>query len=921
MDGWPVGRLLTAAEFSGNFLRFRLAIVVRGDDPFLFMQIVPIPDIEVDEKSYARWSTRCRGPVPEDWGPRAGNPWLLCRYSGPLKTSTAAEVDQLIDDASGGRKNVDARIVGLIEAHLDGSSLALKDRRVLLQFLKKDFAAPAVDVLVRPEESGDGFALTLRAAQEIHRAVTAGERLTPAQVTQAEILLKYAPWSLGYWGPFKALVKAAPVDDLAEAYADAIARLSSAEDAVSVPAKVLIENPDELRGWFGLPTKRTRQYLARRVRRDLADLAKQSPDAFAQVASRMLMSWDESLSNYSYAPAFVLLGARSTLDDHSRYVRRPVDMAVRRDAHPEIWDERPEVVGKVFRSIRSSVEALTWACQVLDSGGPIPDIPARSIALALDSTYAPLRRMGCEALPGNPKIFESLKGNQWKAFFEHASESEVAFVADGLATKKLTRGLGEALASIFARPGERPEPHARLALLYLAAPKPFFTKHDTADTAAVVAAIEGSGLEHQSLWEPVVARMGPWALAEIYRTLASKESADAGLEVIATVLLAKKHHPADLILECLGSANPKVEELGWRLVEAHGGRTFLFTQLLSSAGPGDRIGPAIALPAVERMLMRANEPHEVAQVIRWALSIGIDQSVVTAIILDNPIGPAAVWEMIATETDGVPSGLATSSAEMTRLIGDGVTAPQLETAKAGQLKLVLRYITETPDRIARDAQFGAEAYKSTDAGLQAKALRQLQKSGQLPETWLTVAETQRAPGLEAARRYLNSLSDTALIREAVLACVRSEIAELRQIGIELFSSRDAISGDPAILANLGNSNDKLAQDLIAETAASGSPVDERVLQDFDRRILTDKKSSPRAKESVKKRLEASDASTGAESPDRVAALLELARGDLKRDREWALMRLATLALHGLRVEGLEVSLTTEGMVGLEDVAP
>ena len=33
------------------------------------------------------------------------------------------------------------------------------------------------------------------------------------------------------------------------------------------------------------------------------------------------------------------------------------------------------------------------------------------------------------------------------------------------------------------------------------------------------------------------------------------------------------------------------------------------------------------------------------------------------------------------------------------------------------------------------------------------------------------------------------------------------------------------------------------------------------------------------------------------------------------------MRLATLALHGLRVEGLEVSLTTEGMVGLEDVAP
>ncbi len=921
MDGWGVSRLLTAAEISGNFVSLRLALTARATDPFLYMQVVLNPDVQVDENSYARWSTRIRGPVPAVWDSRAGNPWRLCRYAGSLKTSTAAEFDQLIDGVSAGGKRVTAGIVSLIDAHLDGTSLALKDRQILLNFLKKDFVAPSVEVLVRPEDSDDSCDLTLLSAQEIHRAIAAGEPLTPAQLGKAEMLLKYAPWSLGYWGPFKAVVKAAPVAELADAYADAIARLSSNKDTAPVPANVVIDHVDELSGWFGIPTKKTRQYLARRVRRDLTLLAKQSPDAYARVASRMLIAWDEPLSNCSYAPAFVMLGARSPLTDRSRYVRRPADMAVRRDAHPEIWNERPKIVANVFRSVRSSVEALTWACQVLDDARSIPKISTGAIALALDSSYLPLARLGCEALPARPVLLEFLTDTQWTAFFRNASEEEIAQVVEGLATKRLTHSLGIALSTVFASAGQDPELRARLALLYLAAPKMPFTNHADADVEALIAAISGTGTQHQALWGPVVARMGPWSLAKVYWTLANDHVDDAALEPIATALVGNRYHPPDLVLECIGSDNPRIVDLGWQIVTARGGRGFFFTQLLPSAGPGDRITPATGLRAVTAALPRAEEPQEISALIDWALSVDVNQSDLAELMSVHPMAPEVIWFALGTEKSGAVSRFAKKIPQADRIAGAGLTGAQLADAKPAQVALTLRYIKENPSRIAENAQLGVDAFKSTDLRLRAEALRQLRIAGHLPRVWLDIAETESAEGLKAAGKYLDSLKDADQLRDAILQCLTSNSRAVEEMGVSLYRTRDTVANDPAIVATLAAFKDQSVQDLVAEAAETGSLVPEKVLQEFDRQILTDRHSSRAAKESVRRRIETSDIEPGSQSPERVATLLQLARGAVKQDREWALMRLAALALHGVDIEGLEVSLTTEGMVGLEDVAP
>lgn len=920
MEGWQVGRLLTAAAFVGKFLTVRLAILARGDDPWLLLELVADPDVTIARGDDAEWNSGFRAPVPGGWSSQAGNPWFACRYSGRLLNSTAIEVDQFIEDVSDYGRTRGAALAALLEAHLDLTSLDDDARSVLLRFIKKDLAAPRRSTLVRPEATDDELDLTLRAAQGIQQAVGAGEPLTATQRRKAELLLRYAPWHFGFWGPFKALVKAVPADELAEPYAEALARLSGTEPESIVPKEVRIEDTSELQGWFGIPTKRTLQYLARRVRRDLASLAERSPDAYAKVASRMLITWDQPLSNYSYAPAYVMLGARSALDDAGRYVRRPADMTVRREPHPEIWNERPELAQEVFTSVAHSVEALTWAAQVLDAVGAIPELPTHAIALALDSDYPPLRRSACSALPAHPTIFNALTASQWEAIFKDGSDTEIDRVAEQLATGQPSLAVGQALSTLLGKSKKVPGGRERLAVIYLAAPKLPFTHHDDADVAAVVAAIKAFGSQYQMVWAPVVGKMGPWGLFEIYLALAKDADENIGRDFIANLILEKVHHPPDLILECLGSHQRRVVDLGGRLVDAHGGRQFLFTQLLPSAGPGSRITPPMALRVVKAASKQATAATDLVALIRWALARNVDRTRLASVLSKHPLGPAALWGALALDDGRKVAEFAAASPEITRMMGDAVAAEQLSIAKTWQLELIERYLTENPARTDRDVEFAIAAHKTANPSLQSEALRQLGAAGKLPQQWLAIAETGRPAGVEAAREYLNSLTETEQIREAVLACLDSSTPAVRRLGIELFQRREALASDKDILAVLGASKSPAEQLIVAQAASSSGEIDHQALHDFDRRILTERKSSPRAKALVKKRLETADATTAA-SPERIAVLLQMARGAGKGDREWALMRLAALALQGFVIEGLEASLTTEGFVGLEDVAP
>jgi hypothetical protein len=916
MEGWQIGLLVTAAEFTGHFLKLRLAILMRGDDPWLLLQVVADPDVDVEDDDDARWSSGFRAQVPTEWPREAGNPWYACAYSGHPKVAVG-DIERLIN----GGKNAGARLADLIDTHLDGGSFDLETRRMLLGFIKNDFQDAGISTLVRPAATNDGYDLSLHAAYEIHRAVAAGKRLNVTQRRQAAVLLKYAPWQFGYWGPFKAVVKSVPADSLADAYGEATARLSSTDGSVTMPEKIAIESVEELDGWFGIPSTRTQQYLARRVRRDLASLAEESPDAYARVAARLLISWDQPLSNYSYAPAFVMLGAQSPLDSRSRYVYRPAGMAERRDPHPEIWNARPELAYRVFRSVRHSVEALTWSFQVLESAGTTPELPPASVGLALESSYLPLRQLACSTLPRRRKLFDALTQEQWAVFFDHGSDTDVVAVAGSLARRQTERPLVAALGAVMARDEEQSERRSRLARLYLAASQKPYENRDESEFGAVSAVIRSSGVKHRSLWAPVVARMDDRDVVRLYRSLVESGVSAAALDVVAKVLLKEPYHPPGLILECLGSQVDKVVELGWRIVDSRGGRQFLFTQLLPSAGYGTQLTRSAANRVLKSAFQRVEQPTDLVALLRWAMSAGIDGPAVTRILSKNRMGLNAVWNALSSDTDGRIARWVDTTPEVIPLIAGALSDDQIYAATPAQLRPILDFVGSNPGRIAQEEQFRLAAIRSGDAKLQTDGLTQLRRANALPGNWLHVAESGSAAGLDAARKYLESLKGAERVRQSILECLSSSSPGVQTMGIELVHGREAMANDPEILTALCRFDNRLAQYLVADAASSGWQMGEAVLRDFDRRVLTDRQASPSAKELVKKRLEALDVPSGSDSPERIAAVLQMARIGNKGDREWALMLLASWALHGAEIDGLEVSLTTEGVVGLEDVAP
>lgn len=612
MDDWQPTRVLTAAEFVGRLLIVRVANTVRGSSPAITVKVSTQARPDIAKLPYARWDSALRIPVPTGW--KLGiDPWTACSYSGAPKGSafSADDLDRIAGDASAETSR--AQLAQLIDESLDASAMNVDARGQLRAFLAGDFEELQATVLVRGDGPTETDELTLAAAQDLHDAVVAGQPLTDRQLQHAEVLLTEAPCQFGYWGAFKALVKSVPIDHLSDEYAVAIARLSRVEPASSQSEPSSYENLDVLTHLFGLPSKKTRNYLARRVRRDLATLAQQSPDAYARVASRMLIAWDEPLSRCAYAPAFVMLGAASPLDERSDYVVTDVDMGSRKDPNPDIWDQRPDLARRVFTSVRSSVEALTWSFQVLESTDVGP-LVADAIGLALQSSYPALQHAGSTSLAQHPEVFDVLSPSQWTAFFKGANDNDLAQVVDALTQlETLPEAVPKVVADSLLDSDEISDRRARVAVLYFVARKDRRSQRPDADVAALIVAIEKFQLEHQAQWSPITEQLRPQDLFAVYQALARGSGNDAALAAIGDAIIKKQWLAADLALDCISSDVATVVELGWRLIDSQGGASFLFEDVLAESRRAGQLSDAATRRALLRVLPRAEDTQHVAQ--------------------------------------------------------------------------------------------------------------------------------------------------------------------------------------------------------------------------------------------------------------------------------------------------------------------
>ena len=952
MDGWHQTRVLTAAQFIGRSLLVQVMTVRRGDSTLLKLRINPKhkDDSVVDRWRYGRpWSYP---PIPPVWPLEAVDPWERASFLGPLpgkvkgdalqpcgscgastngpvkycsecgapfeatEISFATRVARIVGQVAEGSSTAGADLVAFIEDYTPKSSRAKEGWPELFQFIGEDFAGLSRADFIRGEPALVSPNLTLASAQDIHQSVTATGRVRPEQIQHAELLLRYAPLECGYWGPFKALVKAAPADDMPEAYAEALARLSSYDWSRPAPPSIEIEDVGFLRGFLDSASLQTRMYLARRARRDLAALAERSPDTYARVAARMILWWDQALSHNAFAPAYVMLGALSSLDAHSKHVEKTPYMSIRRDAHPAIWNERPELVQTIFDTVTNSVEAHTWSFQVLESLGHAPPITDSHLKLALLSPYPPLSGAASAALSSRPGVWDSLAAVHWAAIFRSGDDSNFDGILDALSVGAPRPAAVEAARGFLVL--GHPAPPLRLlriAVIFLSANQPISHKSlvDDADAyvAAAVAVINQSATKHKKLWFPVVKGLDLADLQRLRQRLrdGAPNSAVTAVDDQLIRLRFERADPSDAI-NWIASTNPVEARLGWNLI-GHGDRVGGLLAILPQWISSRRAVPSTVERVVDELAARtilADVP-QLAKVVEEALDRGVEPTHLVASLTKTPVGLAVMWHSMSAKTG---SGLVDAAPAVVRVAGDSISAEQLLSASPGQLLFALLYIKENPARIAGDIDFGVAAATSSASALQAEAIDQLRANGQVAMVWLALAESQVPKAVAAARLYVADLNDGREFRDAVLKCLDSDTASVRDLGADLLAVRMDSSEDREFWTALAESTDSRLEEILAGLTRLATHVDEVVLSDFDRRVLNSSRRNQRARESVKARLDATHADSGLASPARIATLLELARGQRLADKEWALGKLAELALAGVAIEGLGVSLVTTG---------
>jgi hypothetical protein len=189
--------------------------------------------------------------------------------------------------------------------------------------------------------------------------------------------------------------------------------------------------------------------------------------------------------------------------------------------------------------------------------------------------------------------------------------------------------------------------------------------------------------------------------------------------------------------------------------------------------------------------------------------------------------------------------------------------------------------------------------------VQRVGIEQITQAGLLPDLWLQLAETGTPVALEATRNYLASLRGSEHI-QAVLLAIDSSAPPLRDLGLSFLDGDQRVTDQDAVWVALAESDDPVVQRRVVEEALAGREIPR--LADLDRRVLLRRRQGRATKELVKTRIESSP--TGeALSPERTSALLDMARGRNRRDRSWALQRIALLAVAGVTLDGVDVTLT------------
>lgn len=762
-----------------------------------------------------------------------------------------------------------------------------------------------------------GDAITVGMGRYLATQVELGKDLTPDLSVGIERYFAKAPFTFGYWAPYKRLIKLLEGKPEAETLlAVALARVDGQLQRVAN-----VHANEQLRPFVSsapsvVASPETVAYLMRRGRRFLRRIGRNDQAAYVRCAAAVLGAADSQGAHAKISSRWILAdilygrgvsdtnhghGALSLPSGQSRYDRRW-------DRFPKAWNEHMDVVRSIWLTTIHNPDIQVWAFNALKSKRE--DVPALRIAglrLALLSPSERLQTHACAQVAEKPKYFLDLDAATAQVFMELSSPKQFAAVYPTLESHADAKSLQDAVlayidehglpeirrGSIPSKTEKRSATLLRYSLRFL---RSRFSAADTYQLARYVG--QTTQFKPVAHWHDTFKELPLKSLVElrlhlpdlpatvvrsIDRACRDAVAKGAGDENLAAALtLSPSHELRALGWALLVTANDLTVATVWsnliaqassptgmksllealrfkdriERIERHASGAQLLSGLVTATASAE---PKIAESLLLRLAAKGNSRQTLETLGHIVERMAGDTwawrpAVLQKLVALDPTITRLVWTSVRGEQIFPVAHIHLASRSLAGAVVDAVDADEIKTIGAAQAGYLTQALLSVPSRLYQEKGFAVSCATCPHPELQQLAIARLESRRLVETVFVPLAESGMPAAVTAAERYIASIKDQAVLTKAVITVCDSGASATRALGLRFIERQPERLDLNALLVALAEHTSPEITATVARFATSGIAIKRDALDQFDNRVLRTRRTGRKAKELVKSRL-------------------------------------------------------------------
>jgi len=763
-----------------------------------------------------------------------------------------------------------------------------------------------------------GDAITVGMGRYLAAQVEQNAQLTPDLSAGISRYFAKAPFSFGYWAPYKRLIKLLETKTDAEALlAVALARVDGQLQKVAN-----VQANEQLRRFVSsapavVAGPDTVAYLMRRGRRWLRRLGRTDQTAYVRCAAALLSAADAqgALTRISsrWILSDVLYGRGASDNNHGhgslslpggqdRYDRRW-------DRFPKAWNEHLDAVHGIWRATTRNPDIQVWSFNVLKSQRQdLPALRAPGLRLALLSPSERLRAHACAQIAQKPKYLLDLDTATAQVFLEFSLPRQFAAAYPTLESHADAKSLQDAVLAYIdehglpeIRRGSLPSKTEKRAAMLLRYSLRFLrSRFNDADTYHLARYVGQT-----TQFKPVAQWLGTFNalplkslvelrlhLPDLPKTVVRK--IDGACRDAVAKGTGDEHLAAALTL----SPSAELRALGWGLLATASDATVstVWDNLIAQSGSpkglefllealrfkgrvesierhasaarllsGLVTATALVEPKVaESLLLRLSAKGD-SKLTLETLSRIIERmedggwakrpAVLQKVVALDPAITRLVWASVRSDHLSPVAQIHVASRSLAGAVVDATDADEIKMIGSAQAAYLMQALRSVPSRLYQERGFAVSCATCPHPELQQLAIARLESRHLVETIFVPLAESGMPAAVTAAERYIASIKDRSALTKAVITVCDSGASATRALGLRFIECQPDRLDLNALLVALAEHTSPDITATVARFAASGTAIKRDALEQFDNRVLRTRRAGRKAKELVKNRLE------------------------------------------------------------------